>query len=51
MKPECKRCRIELEEIGGIGKDFTETDHRYNIIGVREVILYQCEECKTVVLI
>lgn len=46
----CENCGSDLKEIGGIGKSIQITDHKRNVVGVEEVKLYQCPECKIVVL-
>jgi hypothetical protein len=39
-----------MKEIGGVGKDVHYSNLDGTEFGIREVILYQCEVCKKVVL-
>jgi predicted nucleic acid-binding Zn ribbon protein len=52
---KCSECGEWLEEVGGIGKEKQivepDTDGTLKAVGIDEIKLHQCPECKSVELI
>lgn len=48
--PKCKDCGQPMFEIGGTGKMIQYSERSGEILGIREEKLYQCPECKTVII-
>lgn len=46
--PTTRDCGTEMTKIGGIGKSKQFRGENNQIIGIEEIMLYQCNNCKSV---